>query len=75
MYRWAGHALYDNPEALGSDLNLIQETANAGGQPDHENRRRHYKLTRTGKAPFAADISRMETVVHLARKLMPKTLK
>jgi DNA-binding PadR family transcriptional regulator len=57
------------------DLGLIQETEGAGGQSDHEKRRRYYKLTRTGKTVLAADISRMESVVRLARakKLVPKT--
>src|SRR5712671_6299641 len=61
------------PRSLDSDL--IEETENAGGQSDHEKRRRYYKLTRTGKAVLAADISRMESVVRLARdkKLVPKT--
>jgi DNA-binding PadR family transcriptional regulator len=54
---------------------LIKETESAGGQSDHENRRRYYKLTRTGRAVLAADLSRMESVVRLARdkKLVPKT--
>ena len=57
------------------DLGLIEETESVGGQSDHENRRRYYKLTRTGKAVLAADLSRMESVVRLARdkKLVPKT--
>src|SRR5215470_4244 len=57
------------------DLGLIKETESPGGQSDHENRRRYYKLTRTGKSVLAADLSRMECVVRLARdkKLVPKT--
>jgi predicted transcriptional regulator len=56
-------------------LDVIEETESAGGQSDHKNRRRYYKLTRTGKAILAADLSRMESVVRLARdkKLVPKT--
>jgi DNA-binding PadR family transcriptional regulator len=55
------------------DLGLIKETESAG-QSDHESRRRYYKLTRTGKTILAADLSRMESVVRLARdkKLVPK---
>jgi DNA-binding PadR family transcriptional regulator len=55
-------------------LTLIEETESTG-QSDHENRRRYYKLTHTGKAVLAADLSRMESVVRLARdkKLVPKT--
>jgi DNA-binding PadR family transcriptional regulator len=57
------------------DLDLIEETENVGGRSEHESRRRYYKLTRTGKTVLAADISRMESVVRLARnkKLVPKT--
>jgi DNA-binding PadR family transcriptional regulator len=57
------------------DFDLIEEAEVAGGQSDHDKRRRYYKLTRTGKAILAADISRMESVVRLARekKLVPKT--
>jgi DNA-binding PadR family transcriptional regulator len=56
------------------DLDLIEETESPGGQSDHEKRRRYYKLTRPGKAILAADVSRMESVVRLARgkKLVPK---
>src|ERR1700747_2681655 len=38
-------------------LNLIEETESPGGQSDHEKRRRYYKLTRSGKAILAADVS------------------
>jgi DNA-binding PadR family transcriptional regulator len=57
------------------DLDVIEETESAGGQSEHENRRRYYKLTRTGKAILAADVSRMESVVRLARdkRLLPRT--
>lgn len=57
------------------DLGLIEETESVGGQSDHESRRRYYKLTRIGKTMLSADISRMESVVRLARdkKLVPKT--
>jgi DNA-binding PadR family transcriptional regulator len=59
----------------GTLYTTIQETESAGGQSDHENRRRYYKLTRTGKAILGADLSRMESVVRMARdkKLVPKT--
>lgn len=57
------------------DLDLIEETESSSGQSEHESRRRYYKLTRTGKTVLTADISRMESVVRLARdkKLVPKT--
>jgi len=73
-FRMGPGTLYTTIQRL-LDLDLIEEIENAGGQSDHENRRRYYKLTRTGKAVLAADISRMESVVRLARdkKLVPKT--
>ncbi len=74
QFRMGPGTLYTTIQRL-LDLDLIEETENAGGQSDHEKRRRYYKLTRTGKAVLAADISRMESVVRLARekKLVPKT--
>ena len=72
QFRMGPGTLYTTIQRL-LDLNLIQETENARGQSDHENRRRYYKLTRTGKTVLAADISRMESVVRFARKLVPKT--
>src|SRR5258708_24738917 len=74
QFRMGPGTLYTTIQRL-LDLNLIEETENAGGQSNHENRRRDYKLTRTRKTVLAADISRMESVVRLARdkKLVPKT--
>src|SRR5260221_93367 len=72
QFRMGPGTLYTTIQRL-LDLDLIEETENAGGQSDHEKRRRYYKLTRTGKTVLAADISRMESVVRLARKLLPKT--
>lgn len=56
------------------DLSLIEETQGSGERSDHESRRRYYRLTRAGKVLLGAEISRMESVVHLARqkKLVPK---
>ncbi len=73
-FRMGPGTLYTTIQRL-LDFDLIEETENAGGQSDHESRRRYYKLTRTGKAVLTADISRMESVVRLARdkKLVPKT--
>ena len=75
QFRMGPGTLYTTIQRL-LDLGLIVETEGAGGQSDHENRRRYYKLTRTGKAVLAADLGRMESVVRLARekKLVPKTL-
>jgi len=74
QFRMGPGTLYSTIQRL-LDLDLIEETEVVGGQSDHEDRRRYYKLTRTGKAILAADISRMESVVRLARdkKLVPKT--
>src|SRR6267378_5136326 len=73
-FRMGPGTLYTTIQRL-LELSLIEETENASGQSDHESRRRYYKLTRTGKAVLAADISRMESVVRLARdkKLVPRT--
>ena len=74
QFRMGPGTLYSTIQRL-LDLDLIEETEGVGGKSDHEDRRRYYKLTRTGKAILAADISRMESVVRLARdkKLVPKT--
>ena len=74
QFRMGPGTLYTTIQRL-LDLDLIEETESAGSQSDHENRRRYYKLTRTGKTMLAADISRMESVVRWARekKLVPKT--
>ena len=74
QFRMGPGTLYSTIQRL-LDLELIQETEGVGGQSDHEKRRRYYKLTRTGKAILAADLSRMESVVRLARdkRLVPKT--
>ena len=74
QFRMGPGTLYTTIQRL-LDLGLIKETESAGGQSDHENRRRYYKLTRTGRAVLAADLRRMESVVRLARdkKLVTKT--
>ena len=72
-FRMGPGTLYTTIQRL-LDLDLIEETE-SNGQSDHEKRRRYYKLTRTGNSILAADLSRMESVVRLARdkKLVPKT--
>src|SRR5499425_809809 len=74
QFRMGPGTLYTTIQRL-LDLGLIKETESVGGQSDHENRRRYYKLTRTGRAVLAADLGRMESVMRLARdkKLVPKT--
>jgi DNA-binding PadR family transcriptional regulator len=48
QFRMGPGTLYTTIQRL-LDLGLIEETDSAGGQSDHESRRRYYKLTRTGK--------------------------
>ena len=74
QFRMGPGTLYTTIQRL-LDLGLIKETESTGGQSDHENRRRYYKLARTGRAVLSADLSRMESMVRLARdkKLVPKT--
>ena len=74
QFRMGPGTLYTTIQRL-LDLGLIEETESAGSQSDHEKRRRYYKLTRIGKAVLAADLSRMEAVLRLARdkKLVPRT--
>ena len=75
QFRMGPGTLYTTIQRL-LDLGLIEETDSLGRRSDHEERRRYYKLTRTGKAVLAADLSRMESVLRLAydKKLVPKTL-
>src|SRR5215467_9063387 len=65
QFRMGPGTLYTTIQRL-LDLGLIKETESAG-QSDRENRRRYYKLTRTGRTVLAADVNRMESVVRLAR--------
>src|SRR5258705_11382295 len=52
QFRMGPGTLYTTIQRL-LDLGLIEETDSGGGQSDHQNRRRHYKLTRTGKEELA----------------------
>ncbi len=74
QFRMGPGTLYTTIQRL-LELDLIEETERAGARSDHESRRRYYKLTRTGKAVFDAEVKRMESVVRLARgrRLAPKT--
>jgi DNA-binding PadR family transcriptional regulator len=67
--------LYSTVQRL-LDMSFIEETKGTGEPSDHESRRRYYKLTRPGKMLLDAEISRMESVLRLARrkKLMPKNM-
>jgi DNA-binding PadR family transcriptional regulator len=53
------------------ELGLIEETSTSS---DSERRRRRYRLSRTGRQVFEAELSRMESLVRSAqrRKLVPR---
>jgi len=55
-------------------MSLIEESQGSGGASDHESRRRYYRLSGTGKTLLRDEVSRLESVVRLARqkKLLPK---
>ena len=74
QFRMGPGTLYTTIQRL-LELDLIEETERACARSDHESRRRYYKLTRTGKAVFDAEVNRMESVVRLARgrRFAPKT--
>jgi DNA-binding PadR family transcriptional regulator len=59
------------------EFDLIAETEGIGEKSDHEKRRRYYKLTRMGRTVLDEEISRMDSVVRLARRkrLLPGTAK
>lgn len=65
--------LYSTVQRL-LDMSLIEETQRVGERSDHESRRRYYRLTRMGKKLMETEVTRMESVVRLARqrKLVPK---
>ena len=72
-FRMGPGTLYTTIQRL-LDLDLIEETDSKSARSDHENRRRYYKLTRTGKVVLSAEVDRMEAVVRLAhsKKLASK---
>src|SRR5260221_13855474 len=61
QFRMGPGTLYTTIQRL-LDLDLLEETESAGGQSDHENSRRNYKLTRKEKTILAADNTRTEWV-------------
>lgn len=67
QFRMGPGTLYTTIQRL-LDFELIEETEHAGIRSDHENRRRYYKLTHTGKTVLSAEVSRMEAVVCLAKE-------
>src|SRR5580704_6498655 len=66
-FRMGPGTLYTTIQRL-LELSLIEETATDAGS-----RRRYYRLTRTGKLIFKAELGRMDAVVQLAlrHKLLP----
>src|SRR5580658_5332834 len=59
-FRMGPGTLYTTIQRL-LELSLIEETATDAGS-----RRRYYRLTRTGKLVFKAEVSRLDAVVRLA---------
>jgi DNA-binding PadR family transcriptional regulator len=58
------------------DLALIEEVQGSGAAVERENRRRYYRLAGNGKVLLEEEISRMDSVVRLARrkKLVPRAV-
>jgi DNA-binding PadR family transcriptional regulator len=50
------------------ELSLIEETSGPAAATERESRRRYYKLTHNGRILINAEVSRMESVVRLARR-------
>jgi len=57
------------------DLDWIEEVQGTRAALESANRRRYYRLTGNGKALLEAELSRMDSLVRLARrkKLVPRT--
>jgi DNA-binding PadR family transcriptional regulator len=74
-FRMGPGTLYTTLQRL-LDLALIEEVQGTGAAIERESRRRYYRLTGTGKVLLEDEISRMDSVVRLARrkKLMPRTV-
>lgn len=71
-FRMGPGTLYTTIQRL-LDAQLIEETDN--NDPDQDSRRRYYRLTRDGKLALTSEVSRMDSVLRLARdlKLAPRT--
>jgi DNA-binding PadR family transcriptional regulator len=71
-FRMGPGTLYTTLQRL-LDLALIEEVQGAAAL-ERESRRRYYRLTGSGKVLLEAEISRMDSVVRLARrkKLVPR---
>jgi len=69
-FRMGPGTLYTTLQRL-LDLSLIEEVQGPGAASERESRRRYYRLTRTGKAVYKAEVGRMDTVVRLALQRRP----
>jgi DNA-binding PadR family transcriptional regulator len=56
------------------ELGLVEELPETGASAGHASRRRYYQLTGNGQILLEAEVSRMDSVVRLARKrkLVPR---
>jgi DNA-binding PadR family transcriptional regulator len=73
-FRMGPSTLYTTLQRL-LDLGLIEEVRGSRGVVERENRRRYYRVTSHGKTLLEDELSRMDSVVRLARtkKLVPRT--
>ena len=68
LYKLGPGTLYDNLQRL-LDQGLVREM---GGRPsDTDSRRRYYRLAAAGRSVLAAEVKRLEEVVHEARLRLP----
>ena len=65
-FRMGPGTLYTTIQRL-LELSLIEEI-----DADSSSRRRYYRLTRTGRTVFKAEVSRMDNVVRLAQQPRPR---
>ena len=74
-FRMGPGTLYTTLQRL-LDLALIEEVQGSGAAVERENRRRYYRLAGNGKVLLEEEISRMDSVVRLARrkKLVPRAV-
>jgi DNA-binding PadR family transcriptional regulator len=72
-FRMGPGTLYTTLQRL-HDLGLIKEVQAGGAALQRDSRRRYYRLTANGRLVLEAEISRLDSVVRLARrkKLVPR---
>jgi DNA-binding PadR family transcriptional regulator len=73
-FRMGPGTLYTTLQRL-LDLGLIEEVRGSRSVVERESRRRYYRVTGNGKILLEDELSRMDSVVRLARtkKLVPRT--